>query len=329
MSATAFISNEAYWQALTNSIKTARHVDAAIAYFGQGGAELLPLRDGDRLVVDMSSSTARAGGTDPREVERLIVRGVQAFTRRNLHAKVVVADKRVFAGSANVSRPARRVLDEAAVVTSDLAAVRRAREFIGRLCTEPVRPEYLERCKRIYRPPRRPGKRGKDEPAQPRADHAKLWIVNLREATVPEAEVARYELGEEKAKKLVKDQSASKTQHFHWDWKPKMADELDLGDWILQVTTYHDSSVIVSAPGQVLLTDHYIRDRASGKERCVFHLEVPRRSETMTWSRFCRATKAMLGLDSSSRPRTRPIRDAQIADDLLGLWTMSGKVSRR
>src|SRR3990167_4333385 len=92
VSVTTFLSNMTLWQTLAARVKDARHVDAAIAFFGQGGAKLLPLRRGDRLVVDMSPATVRAGGTDPREVEKLMRRGVRAFTRRNLHAKVVVAD---------------------------------------------------------------------------------------------------------------------------------------------------------------------------------------------------------------------------------------------
>src|SRR5438046_2787512 len=137
MSATPFLSNETLWRALPARIKAAHHVDAAIAYFGQGGAKLLPLRTGHRLVVDMSPATVRSGGTDPREVEKLIQRGIQAFTRRNLHAKIVVADKSVISGSANVSKHSQRVLDEAAILTTEPSAVRRAQEFIDRICTEP------------------------------------------------------------------------------------------------------------------------------------------------------------------------------------------------
>ena len=122
MSATSFLSNEGPWQTLAARIKAARHVDAAIAYFGQGGAKLLPLGKGDRLVVDMSSPTVRAGGTDPREIEKLIRRRVDVFTRRNLHAKVVVADRCVITGSANVSKHSQEVLDEAAILTEEQAA---------------------------------------------------------------------------------------------------------------------------------------------------------------------------------------------------------------
>jgi hypothetical protein len=329
MSITTFLSNETLWQAISVRIKSARHVDAAIAYFGQGGAKLLPLRNGHRLVVDMSPATVRAGGTDPREVEKLIGRGVRAFTRRNLHAKIVLADNSVISGSANVSRHSQQVLDEAAILTTEPSAVRRSREFIDRIYTEPVRPEYLKKCKSIYRPPRLNGQRVGSKDRQQRASHAKLWLINLVEASVPESELERYEQGEAKAEKRVKDQTRSTTDSFHWPFKPKMASELGLSDWIIQIVAYKDKSILVDPPSQLLLIDHYVRDPERRKERWVFHLEVPRRGEKITWKEFARATKSLFQSSALSTPRTKPIRDVQVADGLLGLWTPGGRVSQR
>src|SRR5450755_2937389 len=192
VSLTTFLSNEALWQELYRRVKAARHVDAAIAYFGQGGAKLLPLRRGDRLIVDMSPAIVQAGGTDPREIEKLIRRGVHVYTRRHLHAKTIVADRYVISGSANVSKRSQQLLDEAASFTNDQSAVRRAREFIERLSTEPVRPDYLEKCKQLYRPPRPNGGRAEGNKTQHRVKHAKLWMVNLRQSSIPETEAERY-----------------------------------------------------------------------------------------------------------------------------------------
>jgi PLD-like domain len=329
VSVTTFLSNETLWQTISDRVKAANHVDAAIAYFGQGGAKLLPLRSGHRLIVDMSPATVRAGATDPREIEKLIRRGVKAFTRRNLHAKIVVADNSVISGSANVSAHSQKVLDEAAILTTDQSAVRRAREFIDRLSIEPVRDEYLEMCKQIYKPPRFIGERVSGKNGQQRAKHAKLWLVNLVESSVPDTEIKRYEKGEAKAKKFIKDEARSTTDSFHWPFKPKMATELELGDWIIEMMTYKDKSIVVFPPGQLLFIDHYDRDRESGKERWVFHIEVPKRRETMTWKVFRKATKTFLGTSVLSLPRTKPIRDVQVADGMLGMWTASGRVSRR
>ena len=65
-SVTTFLSNDTLWQAISARINAASRIDAAIAYFGEGGAKRLPLRNGHRRVVDMSPATVRAGGTDPR-----------------------------------------------------------------------------------------------------------------------------------------------------------------------------------------------------------------------------------------------------------------------
>jgi phospholipase D-like protein len=329
LSTASFVSNESLWHALRARVKSANHVDAAIAYLGQGAARVLALKNGDRLIVDMSLATVSSGGIDPREVEKLVKRGVHAFTRRNLHAKLVVADGLVICGSANVSKRSLKVLDEAAIVSSDPAVVRRAREFINRLCTEPVRPEYLERSKRFYRPPRFTGGRAKGSRKQHRARHAKVWLVSLYDrVSIPESELERYERGEAKAEKLVRDRVHSRTDSFHWPHEPRMAAELEFGDWIIQVVTHKDKGAHVYAPAQLLYVDNYPRSKGSGKKRWVFHLEVPKRGEAMTWGQFGRRTRGISRSIGSASPRTRPIRDDRVADGLLRLWTMGGRVSR-
>ncbi|MCI0359564.1 MAG: hypothetical protein L0211_13900 [Planctomycetaceae bacterium] len=94
---------------------------------------------------------------------------------------------------------------------------------------------------------------------------------------------------------------------------------------MIQIVTYKDNSVLVYAPGQLLVVDHYVRDSERGKERWVFHLEIPKRGETMPWKEFRRAAKSF---PAPTKPRTKPIRDIQLADEVLGLWTPGGRVSR-
>jgi hypothetical protein len=329
VSLTTFLSNDTLWQKLSHCIKTSRHVDAAIAYFGQGGPKLLPLRRGDRLIVDMSPATVRAGGNDPREVEKLIRRGIRVFTRRHLHAKTIVTDRTAISGSANVSKRSQQLLDEAAILTNAPSTVRRAREFIERLSTEPVLPEYLEQCKQLYRPPRLNDGLADGNKMQRRTKHAKLWVVNLREYAIPDSEAERYHQGEVKVEESVKNTNSSDTDSFHWPSRPRMADELELGEWIIRIMTNKDMTITVYPPGRLLFIDTYVRDLESGKKRYAFHLEVPKHGETMCWEDFRRAAKSILKTDKFTAPRTRPIRDVQEADRLFALWTPGGKPSRR
>jgi len=329
MSVTTFLSNETYWQALSARVKDASHVDAAIAYFGQGGAMRLPLRRGNRLVVDMSEATVRAGGTDPSEVEKLMLRGVKAFTRRNLHAKIIVADEWVIAGSANISKHSEEVLDEAAILTNGQSAVRRALEFIDLLCTEPIRREYLEKCKEIYKPPKFSGKRSKEGPSQQPVKHAKLWIVKVDERDLPKSEQESYEQGEAEAKKLLTDEVRTKTDSVRWPHKPKMSDELELGDWMIVVMKEKDKTISVDPPGVFLYLKRYVRDSASGKERFVFYYAIPEDGEPMSWKHFHKVVKSLLPRVQLASPRTMPIWDVQVADAWLRLWTPDGRVWRR
>lgn len=327
--AATFLTNDDLWQTLTRLAKSTGHVDAAFAYFGRGAAKLLPLGHGDRLVVDMSTGTVKAGSTDPNEIEKLISRGVSVFTRANLHAKLIVTDRKLLVGSANVSTHSHDDLDEAAILTRDQTAIRRAKQFIDRLCTEPVRPEYLDLCKGIYAPPHRPRTPGNRSKASSRTTHAKLWMLNLVHASIPDTELNRYQKGTARAEELVRSRTRSKTDSFHWPTRPKMADELEPGDWLLRCIKQEDGTIKVYPPGAFLFLDEYLRDQEQLKKRFVFHLEVPIRDQPLLWPEFRARAKKVLDALSLGTPRTKAIRDLELADKLLAIWTRSGNVSRK
>jgi hypothetical protein len=198
MSKISFLINENIWETIPKIVRASKHTDVVVAYLGTDGSKLLPLKKGDRLVVDMSISTVKAGATNPREIEKLIKRGVEVFSRRNLHAKIIVSDKEVLTGSANISKNSRDSLDEAAILTNDTLALQRAKNFINQICTEPVLPDYLKECINSYRPPRSNVIHIRTEGKYPpRAKHAKLRIVSLIDYfRFPESELKNYEISE-------------------------------------------------------------------------------------------------------------------------------------
>lgn len=328
MGRTSLLVGNDIWEVLPQIVKSAKHTDAAIAYCGQDGAKLFPLKRGDCLVVDMSLTTVKAGSTSPYEIEKLVKRGVKVFTRPNLHAKIVVADKRVVVGSANVSKNSRDILDEAAILTDDPITVKRAKEFLARLRTEPVLPEYLSKCKSAYKPPRTTGKHLSIGKRIRRVKHAKLWLVNLVDyVSIPESEIKSFEKSEDKALALLGDAQKTVLETFHWPYKPKMADELETGDWIIECVRHKDESISVHPPACLIFIDHYARN-PQGKERYLFHLESPKRGEIMDWKRFQKVLGSILG-KQISQPRTMPIRNTEQADDLLRLWMPKGRISRK
>jgi hypothetical protein len=328
LSKISFLTNDDIWATIPEIIKTSKHTDVAVAFLGTDGSKLLPLKKGDRLVVDMSEANVKAGSTNPFEIEKLIKRGVKAFTRPNLHAKIVITNKSVLVGSANVSKNSRDNLDEAAIITNDPVTIQRARDFFKIICDGEIllKSEYLEECKKIYKPSRISGNRKSQSLKKgQRVSHAKLRIVSLVVVNIPKAEKAKYEKSEEKAEKQINSDVSILESFMH---RSKMVDELEIGDWIIQCIRQEDKRILVFPPSRYIGFDSYIRNEETGKERFIFYLERPKGSQIMSWANFRKEFNST-SPKKLKKPPTMAIRDVGQADDLLRLWTPKGRIARK
>jgi hypothetical protein len=257
----------------------------------------------------------------------LIKRGVHVFTRSNLHAKFFICDGALLVGSANISNNSQKVLDEAASLTTDKVAVRRAEDFFSKLCTEPVRPDYLKLCLENYRPPvfNPVGKTDKSI-RQKRVVEAKLWFIGgLRYHDVPEVEEPSASGIQQKAAKRLQHSKGTHADYLHNAIKPRYFDEIRAGDWI--VTCIADSAGIrfVHSPQQVIGHESYSRGR--GKRRYLLLSEAPDQGQTMPLSQFRRHIRGTVPKLDTERPRTMAITSIEIADTILSLWTAGGRIA--
>ncbi|MBL0179299.1 MAG: hypothetical protein IPP98_09275 [Gemmatimonadetes bacterium] len=154
----------------------------------------------------MSLACVRQGATDPREIKKLIDRGVNVFSRGRLHSKVFVLGGAAIVGSTNVSSNSMDWLEEAAVLSTNTGVVAAAVKYVESLATEPVNPGYLEACLAEYRPPRFkafvPVRSGAESSPHGKGN-ARLWFLSgLAEIEVPESELDSVTRIEESAKKL-------------------------------------------------------------------------------------------------------------------------------
>jgi hypothetical protein len=317
-----FLFNDTLWDELGRRVAKAKNVAAAVAYLGSGASDLLPLRRGHRLVVDMSLRAVRAGSTDPKEVRKLLRRGVHVFTRASLHAKFLVIDRVVMAGSANISKRARTVHDEAAILTADPAAVARASTTFERLCTEPIRKEYLAKCIAEYRPPKgSPATRGgKHGPG--RLEPAKLWVIGgLRYQDLPENE---HVLADRIRRKVAKLLSYERTEvdDIHFPTRPRFFDAIREDDWC--ITCIRDGqSFDVWPPARVIRKDTY--PRGDGRRRYLLLFEVPSGRKPVSWRKVRTSIRATIRALDRPKPRTTAVQDDDQADALLRLWDSRGK----
>lgn len=141
------------WKEITLRAKlTQQRSTVAVAYFSS--AELLPLKRGSTLVIDMSERAVRSGQTNPSEVIILLRKGIDVYSVANLHSKVFVIGSRAFIGSTNVSSTSANGLIEAAIEITDRSIVGSCREFVKSLTGEPITLHDAKNLERIYRPPK-------------------------------------------------------------------------------------------------------------------------------------------------------------------------------
>jgi len=327
---TRFVSNEEFWDEIQRHVSDGRRARAAVAYFGRDGAKLLKLKSGDTLVVDMSITAVRQGVTDPREVKKLKRAGVNIFSRGSLHAKFFLIDRSLIAGSANVSHNSKDRLDEAGIITSDPAALRRASQFFKRLCTEPVGDEYLKKCIAEYRPPKfkaaidRSSLRSK---RSHRVIEAKLWFIGGLKSLIPRDEdaesIARIE--RRHTSKLKQPERTEVTWIRYWRL-PKVLRRVKVGDWVVDCTR-DGGRRYVGTPRQMLGVEDWVSARGTRYKLMLF--EEPTNGQSMSLSEFKRRIGRANLPFKSANPRTVAIEDQRAADDILRMWTATGKISAR
>ena len=323
---TRFLSNNSLWDELYHHVKFSSSVKAAVAFLGNGGADMLPLKKGDTLVVNLGLQTVRQGATSPMEIKRLMRRGVKVFTRSSLHAKFFICGKSLFVGSANVSKNSQNNLDEAATLTSEGVAIRRAASFFDKLCTEPVRPEYLKLCLQSYRPPRFSRfKKDSNNSRQQRIEGAKLWFMGgLVYKDLPESAKNRADDIVKRAAKKLKNPKGFFIDYTFFNYKTQYYQKIRLGDWLVNcILDKTNGRREVQCPRQVVERNSIPAKK--GRRTYLLLSEAPTNGQVISLARFRRKIRKVLPRLDKKNPRTSPIVHNQAADSILSLWTPSGR----
>ena len=318
---TVFI-DQGIWPQLTKAVRGSRQRDAvAVAYFGKGASNLLPLHKGSRLVVDASEHSVKSGQTCPDDLIKLVKRGVKVYSVPNLHAKVFVLGRAAYIGSANVSNNSANKLVEAVIRTTEPRAVRAARSFVEDHCLYELSPTVLKRLSKLYRPPRIPG--GKSNgPNPPLGDPTlpRLFLAQIFREDWSEREQGQHAAGEVVAKKYRKHPRSWEQDSFSETGECKY----QRGDVIIQVTEEDDGKFFVSPPGNVL---HVRRTRGSGnRQKSFVYLEIPnrRRRELKVFARSLGRAE----LSPKWLCRNRLVRDPAFVQALLKNWSAGIPVTR-
>jgi phosphatidylserine/phosphatidylglycerophosphate/cardiolipin synthase-like enzyme len=235
----------------------------AVAYFSQGGAKMLPLKKGSKLVVDASESAVSSGMTSPQELLELYNKGVEIYSHRYLHAKIFVIGTKLFIGSANVSYRSSNTLQEAVFTSSDRLLVKDSKQFITSLCTKELGEKELLKLKDKYKAPKITNGQKSKKARSDTSNYPSLHVFNLTR----ERYTKGYEESLQKGRITAKQKKKGKRHlqdEFEWN---KIS--LKAGDWVLQVTQENNGKFI-SPIGVVI----HIQKWPDNKGGYVF-LEIP------------------------------------------------------
>ncbi len=258
---------KAIWAEIKKTVKGSRSKNyVSIAYFGKGGAELLPLKEGDVLVVDASDIAVKCGQTSPFELLKLYKKKVNIYSYPLLHAKIFLLDKTIFIGSTNVSNNSVNNLKEAVVKIENAKVFIEAKKFVQSIAISELGFDRLTALTKIYHPPKfsEPRKNTKAK----RGIHSEqpcFYIFRVRYADYSEGYELPLKKGLVEAKKRHK-----KKRHIIQEFQWSGSINIKQGDLVVQITKEADEEW-VSPPGTVLSFKKWNTEK---KHSLVF-LEIP------------------------------------------------------
>jgi hypothetical protein len=280
----------------------------AVAYFGGAGSELLPLRKGSILVVDMSPKAVRSGQTDPNEIIKLLEEGVEIHSVENLHAKVFVLGRRAIIGSANVSQHSATGLIEAAIEVADERVVAACRRFVLEKTGEYITLQHARSMVALYRPPKfGTGKRNLPK-------HSPLWAVSLEEATWDSEDQVADKEGSPQAEGNLSSSEFYRVDRFLWN-RDQLIEKLKNGDQLLQIYKENRTKFVYPA-GRVIHVQPY---EVGDQVRAIIYLEVQKRLKRKRLSVITRH----LGSQARILKRiayARLLKNQSLIHALLNLW---------
>lgn len=318
------ILRDGIWKTLRLAAKKARRpAHAAVAYFGQGASNLLPLPANSRLVVDASEHAVKCGQTCPSDLKRLQRRGVVIYSAKNLHAKLYVLDGVVFIGSANVSARSAGTLIEVMMRTTNRHVVTAARQFVRDHCLNELSPGAIDHLHAVYRPPQMQG----NLPTKRRGTANHLLRQSLPRVFVTHLVRGDPPAGSEKSENAGFRIARSRRKHygrtyllqdFNWPGNASFRER----DKVIQIVREAGGERLVDAPGEVLYTRKWRRGR---RHVTFIYLEVPH-------VRRVRLERLALRLGYGSKKkllRNGLVRDRDFAEALLGHWGRRSSAATR
>ena len=283
---------------------------AAIAYVSTGTR--IRLRKGDILVCDASDAAIKAGETSAAVLARWHKAGVRIYSRRGLHAKVLVMGSKALLGSANLSEASATQLREASLLTSRAVVVSQAKAFVhlAKLEGTEVDEEFLDHVSGLEVTRRR--RSGPKRKKKQTSLGSRFWVVRVKELD-PDGYANEEEYVEqavEDIRRLVGD-DADDVEPIRSTGDSRFRREVRAGDTVVQLFSSQKGKRIAAYPPSAVLL------RQDEQHWTRFYLEPAAELDALSWTDFQRRL-ARLGIASIKKNSCRELnsRDAALIQSI-------------
>ena len=257
---------EGIWNEITLAVKKSKIKSfVAVAYFGQNGAEMLPLKEGSTLLVDASEKAVKSGQTCPDELLKLYNKGVKIYSLEDLHAKIFIIGKTLYVGSTNVSGSSKNRLTEAVIKCTDKVSIDEAKAFIESICELEMGEEELTELQKMYVAPKFLG-RGRKSSKGTQSDFYVYKLIKNEYTPKQEEEAIKGRIEAEKNR-------ITKTRHIVDEFIWTKDNKAKKGDVIFQITQEGKKNYC-SPPGRLIYTREVTEEK---EDSIICFVEIPDR----------------------------------------------------
>jgi len=301
------------WKEVNKLFKKGQKKFSCIAYVT---SDKLELSKGDTLICDASTFAIKFGETSAKALNTYFSKGVRLLSNSELHAKLLLTDKFLVIGSANLSKSSAEKLIESSVITDNDILLSQAKAFCYNLVEESTRLtrndiEALLKIEVVKRP-HKPTTKSK---TRQKKFGNKYWFISAS---------ALGERTYNKIKDTVESTTAQIAERenideenisfLRWRTKTEFSDTAKEGDQIILKFNNDDKTRSYVYPPSTILERQvkngfvyfYHDDRNSGKNK-------------VGWTRFKNFIKE-IQLDKPISTRTKIISETDIKK-LKPLWT--------
>jgi hypothetical protein len=298
------------WNEVNKLFTKGQQKIACIAYVT---SEKLELSKGDTLICDASTFAIKFGETSAKTLSAYFSKGIRVLSNSELHSKLLLTEKFLVIGSANLSKSSAERLTESSIVTDNDILLSQAKAFCHNLTEESIllTKQDLDALLKIE-VVKRPNKPTSKSKTRQKKFGDKYWFISA--STLSDRTYNKIKENVEATTTSISERENIEEENIgflRWRAKTEFSDTAKEGDqFILKLTNENKTRSYIYPPSTILerqVIDGFVH---------FYHHENEK--SKIGWTKFQAYIKT-IQLDKSITTRTKTISEADI-NKLKPLW---------